>query len=410
MLFPAKTFFYSRSRSYLIGFFTVSVLLLWGACEFYVHFGALKIHLRFLNQVHKGQYLVVLHPGIYWMTNILSWLSGLTLHAALNVLLSIHVLLAFFAGMWALMLLSAHRMDAVLCAGLALALLFVGPIGIPFVNTQVYDFARFNRSFLMLRNSTSIGMLPYALAALGLLGSLLNGHVRGRLFPVRLSVLAATFLVLSCIMKPSLAISLIPAIMVYVVCSKRFDMDDVVMAGCMLAPAAFIVVMQFFIGFIFNPASSQTIHIVFSPMAVWLKNNQYPLLELILALAFPIAVTFFRRRSLSSLTIIAWINLCIALVPYMLLDEVAVISTSSDRDFEWSYVIAKQALFLTCFFEWWCWRGDSKRRGATFATVLLAVHVVFGVSRLLMVDAVDVSAMSGAARHSAPLPLSGDSQ
>lgn len=394
MDFPKELVFQKKSFNYGCLVAVIAMFLFLVSWDYYQTFGVIAAHVKFLRQVQDGQALVVLHPGIYWITSMCAWISGGALLQTLYFVLSTHVVLAFFAAMWALMLMTDYRMHPYVCIVAGVALLFVAPIGIPYlIDPMIYDFTKGNRTILLLRNATAIGLLPYALASIGLCGQLLNSHVRDRAWPPRKCIALAGMLMMSCLIKPSLGLPLIPAIGLYALFSRRFSWHDVFMVSLVLFPAAFMIVLQFLIGFVYNPFTNRTIHIFFDPFTVWVNNNISPLAALLLALVFPLFVLWYRCKRLMAISVIGWIALGVALVPYILLNEVAVISTSSDRDFEWSYLIVKEMLFVCFVVEWWRWYEEKRLSGAVPKAVyaaagLMMLHVAFCITRLLYLDGV----------------------
>ena len=365
------------------------IFLLWHSYRFYALGGLIAIHENFIRRIDGGDVLPILHPGIYWLSILLSIFTALPVGYALHVMLTLHVVLALCALLWALKLLDEDPIDPYLWLLCAAALMVASPIGLPGLDVSVYNFAAYNRTGFLLRNATQIAVMPYMFAAFGLLGHSLQMRVKGNP-SAKTDIAGAICLLLSALIKPSFAVAAIPAFGLYAFCSRELSQKCRATFLALLIPAVLLVLAQFYIGFIHNPLSDKVIHIEFRPWVVWVRNNQYPLVSLLLAVVFPLWVLIYRHGRLSAPAIIAWIALFISIVPYALFDEVKGISTSSDRDFEWSYLQARQVLFLCTVIEWWKWLREEplspRLRPVTIAGLLFIAHALFGTARLLMVD------------------------
>ncbi len=392
---------YSRIRAKSCAILTafLCLVLLWFSHVFYQHGGLIEVHRHFAQQVNNGAYLAVLHPGIYWLGSLLSHITSLPIDQSLDYLLSIHVALTLCAIIWALKLLYVNDADPYALLLCAIAVMIEAPIGIPLLNPVVYNFPLANRTAFLLRNATHTAVLPYAIAAFGLLGSLLQSKISTGSFNKKPAITAGILLCISALMKPSFAVTIIPAIVLYMTFSKQFSWKERGKILSILAPTALLILVQFYIGFVSNPETSRVIHLRFDPWTVWVNNNQYPLLSLMLAIVFPAFILAYRRNKVTVPTIVAWLNLYISIIPYILFNEVPGISTSWDRDFEWSYLHARQILFLCSVVEWWRWMQSEPTQSPGFPKTLNATHIaglllmaqaMFGYVRLLIIDTIQL--------------------
>jgi len=381
-----------RAKSAVFATGLLAVFLVGFAHRFYAHNGLIEMHNQFMARVHNGEYLPILHPGIYWLSNIVSYVTTWPAQESLYGVLSIHAAFTLYAILWALRLLDTHPVDPYFLLLCALGIMIAAPVGLPLLNPGVYNFPAYARTAFLLRNATHVAVQPYAIAAFGLLGAII-GHTK--VFSWKSGLAAGILLWISALMKPSFALTIIPAILLYAFARPEYSSKDRARIIAILLPAALLILGQFYIGFVYNPLAAQTIHVMFKPWAVWSVNNQYPLLSLLLAIAFPAWVLIFRKNTLSAPTIIAWVNLAIAIIPFTLLYEVPGISTSSDRDFEWSYLYAQQLLMLCSVMEWWRWLRDARQKKTSglpeglgaihIAGLLFVAHAMTGYMRLLVV-------------------------
>jgi hypothetical protein len=114
-----------------------------------------------------------------------------------------------------------------------------------------------------------------------------------------------------------------------------------------LLPVLIVLLGQLYIGFV-NPLNSRhTDSVLIAPFAVWSSNNVTPWLALLLSIVFPLYVFAIRRGRLQWPFFLAAINFLIALIPYSLLKE----GVRGDRNFEWSYWIGLQILFMVTLIE-----------------------------------------------------------
>jgi len=384
-IWPAHYFLTALSCFFLIGF----------SHYFYEQGGLIRGQQSYAQQIYGGDYFVVLHPGVYWMASFLAHIGSWPVEDSLSWLLSIHVALLLCALIWALKLLDSNKADPYAYLLGAFAVMIAAPIGIPLVSPYVYNFTSYNRSAFLLRNGTHTAMLPYAMAVFGLLGYVLCTLKNTGVFLRRYALLAAILLCMSSLIKPSFAVSIIPATIIYMLFG-RFSWKERGQVLYMVIPTIFLILCQFYIGFIHNPFAPRTIHLTISPWTVWTENNIHPVLSLLLAVAFPLFVLIYRGRKFYAPAIIAWMALAIAIIPYIFLMQVPGISSMADRDFEWSYLDARQILFLCSVAEWWKWMREEasehaaglpvRVRPVQLAGLLLILHAMFGYMRLVLID------------------------
>jgi hypothetical protein len=385
----AKNYCINRTVFYVL----VTLLCLfwmWFAHRFYQAGGLLSGHIHYAKEFDKGNF-VIIHPGIFWINSILRHSLSLSVTASLYYLLSVHVALTFCAIIWVLKLLDSGNTNSYMVIWAAMALMVVAPIGLPFLDSKVYDFTNYNRATFLLRNATHTAVLPYVIIAFGLLTKILKDQLETGGFSKIAAIAAGIALLISGFIKPSFASSIVPAIGLYVILNKGIPWSARFKIACILMPTLFLLAGQFVFHFIYNSLYPVT-RISFRPWAIWSENNQYPLLAFILATAFPLVVLFYRRNTLTIPILISWINLGIAIIPYSLF-YIGENLPGDHRDFEWGYLQARQIVFLCSAVEWWRWLKDeqselphARHRAIYGAGILLVAHAVFGCMRLFMVD------------------------
>lgn len=365
------------------------------AWHFYSENSVIQAHQGFLQRMQdEDNYLILLHPGIYWLSLLTARLTGLDALQAMHIWLSLHAAALPLVLVAVLRWLDTGPASRGVLLGGALMAMLAGSIPLPLVDVTVYNYAHINRSFLLLRNATHTAMLPYGIAAFGLLARIIAAGQRNVAVGKGQYAALALLLLASALMKPSLAVALIPAAGLYLRVTTTLPPRPKLLLVAAMAPAALLVLLQFTFGFLHNPSGSSVIHLQFDLLRVWRDNNMYPLLSCLLATAFPLWMLWC-RRPLSMPARIAWAAFTLSLIPYVMLGEVADISTSSDRDFEWSYLHTRQLVFIACIAEWWRWLREEHSRPASaalalrplhIATLLLLAHAVSGYVRMVVVD------------------------
>jgi hypothetical protein len=351
------------------------------AYSYYQHGGLIAPHVKFALGIHDGT-LRILHPGIFWLASGFSNLSGLPVLESLYWLLSLHVALTLCALIFALRLLAPDTNEWMLFISAAL-LMVVSHIGFFGLDPSVYNFLPYHRNFIILRNATHTAMLPYAFVAFGLLCAVIKNHLDKNPYNQKQGLLCGVFLFAATLIKPSFCITLIPAVVLYLLAVYHADKKFLVHMALIFLPTALLLALQFYVGFVENP-QGKVIGMGVDPWRVWAWNNHQPILSLFLALAFPLWIACYRGKQFSFFTRIAWINLAISLVPYILLYE-----TNNDRDFEWSHLHAKQIVFLCSVVEWWGWRkgaASTQKWPIMIGAALFLAHAMFGLVKLMTVD------------------------
>lgn len=377
---------------------TLCIALGWTAYSFYEHGGMVKGHLQFAETLNNGSDFIT-HPGIFWFSGILHHATSFSIKQSLFVLTSLHVTLIIPAVLWAFNLMDFTRIGHswVFLVG-ALAIMVVSPIGLPWLEPRVYDFVYVRRTVFLLRNATLMALLPYAIITFGFLMKIIQQQITEGKFERKAAIAAAIFLFISSLIKPSFAVSITPAIALYVLFKREISWRAKISIGYIFLPTAFLLLAQIGTGLIYNPLRP-VMSLEFAPLQTWSDQNKYPLLAFMLANAFSVFILGYRYNKLSNFTWIAWINLGIAVTIYALL----VLNGPGDaaRDLEWPYITARQILFLCSAMEWWKWVKEKYTSpshsfdsfGAPhIAAILLAGHALFGYARLVMVDEVLIRA------------------
>lgn len=355
-----------------------------------------KIHVYKAFLMEKGEDFL-LQFGIFVLAILLKYVIHCTLNTAFIYLCSFHVLLTFLALSQFLEWFSARDADKNHLCWFALALMIIGPIGIPFlVDPMTYNFTDINRYILLLRNTTYTSAQPYVILAFTYFCFLLNDALKNKKSNRKTLVLAAGTLWLSVVMKPNFALSFIPALGITTLIYTRSMRTAMVML-LLSVPSLITIAAQYYIGFADSPhttgsdliAHSHTSweHVTFrfAPWAVWVKNNGSVWLSFVLATLFPLHIAVSRRKHLSPFTILAWINLGITVMPYALLQQT---NNGGDRDFEWGFWFGLHVLFIASFLELLRWPKAEKPAllnpfQRDISVALFTLHVLFGFARLL---------------------------
>lgn len=358
----------------------ICVLIFAAAYYFYLRLGqhpnVFRSHLDEAIAMDRGEHFIM-HFGIFLLTIVFKHATGLPWVDAFSLLLCFHVVLTYLALTWFLELFCSDLASPRQLCLLGLALMILGPIGLPFIDSRIYSFPIWNRYILLLRNSTYTAAQPYVILAFTYACRLIE-----REYGRKTVLLAAVTLWLSTLMKPSFAVSFIPALGLFTLLRVRSLRTTLALAAA-ISLTLVTLPLQYYIGFIDNPIGYHNSFAV-DPWVVWENNNVAPLLSLFLAIVFPLYVTLERARRIAPITWLAWINFAIAVVPYALLRET---SPQGDRNFEWAVWFGLHVLFLTTVRDWLVWRkkeGARTEQGAVdVATKILLLHIFFGSTKFI---------------------------
>ncbi len=339
----------SRQLNLAVAAICVGLYLL--AAMFYHMGGALIGQLDNAEKIHQGAptAFLVVHPGMYWLISALASLTHARITTAASIVGSLHFAATFAALVWLLRRLTGplQTLPLLTCA---LALLFMGSICIPFLPTRYFDAHGFNRTAALLRNFTHIGVVPYMYAFLACLSLMLPRLLSGASISGKTYALAALLLAVSAIVKPSFAIAYLPALLAYLcLARKKLPPLSLLLA---LSPTVAIIIGEYIAGETGSVSGGPAMTYVVDPFAVWLQNNENIPIAFIAANALALYMLAVRPKQLSPLTCIAWLNLAIALVPYIALRET---NEGADRNFEWSYLDAKMILMVCSAADWLLW-------------------------------------------------------
>lgn len=380
------------NRWFILFAFALCLFAGWTSYCYYEYGGMVKGHIKFAKALYKGTDFV-LHPGIFWLSGLVHDLTALSIRESLFILTSLHVALIIPAIFWALRLLNYNRIEPqwVLLA-LALAIMVVAPIGLPTLKPHIYDFPKHRRTVFLLRSATLMAMLPYAIIAFGFLTKVIQQQIAERTFDRKAAIAAAAALFISSLIKPSFAVSICPAVGLYVLCKREIPWRAKINIACILLPTSFLLLAQIGTGIVYNPMRP-VMSLEIAPFETWEHQNKNPLLAFILANAFSLFILGCRSNTLSSFSWIAWINLGISVAIYSLFAMNG--PGDATRDLEWPYVTARQILCLCSAMELWKWLREKYSRPHQFfkslglqhiALILLITHTAFGYVRLATVD------------------------
>ena len=360
-------------------------LLIAAVCMgYYLHLSlqhnVFRLHLQFIIEMSQGERFVM-HFGSFFLTILMKRLTDWSWIMSFSVVLSLHVVLSYLAMALFMERFCKDVIGSRMRYLLALGLLLLGPLGLPMLKPEIYDFTEYTRYLLLLRNSSYTAAQPYVILAFIYIGSVLTG-THNRRYNI---MMAATTLWLSAVMKPSFAIAVIPSLLAVLL--LRYPLRAALALFLKIAgPVCLMLPLQYYVGFVFNPIGHHN-SFVLDPWAVWKANNVVPLLNLLLKTVFPLAILILRARHLGVMTLLAWMTLGTALIPFILFRETSV---NGDRNFEWGVWFALSCLFMASLREWLVWRKNEDKTWNELTVMLIAstgmlfnLHVVFGVVRFL---------------------------
>jgi hypothetical protein len=328
------------------------------------------------------------HPGFPFAVIALHHVSGLSWETSAIILAGAHIVLTFWVLRFLLIRFMPASASPFLLELLALGLMVAAPIGLPYINERTYSFDFPNRSTLLWRNTTHTALQPYALLAFGLFWALIEQLRRNVPISLYLPIGASLCLAVSSLMKPSLALSLIPTIVLCVPVLLPRELRKWGVCALALLPVLVVLLGQVYIGFVDPLNSKHTDSVLIAPFQVWRSNNVTPWLAFLLSVLFPLYVFAIRRGRLQWPFVLAAINFLIAVIPYALLKE----RVRGERNLEWSYWIGLQILFMVTLIELFRWREESSSGNAErpaipaswrIAFALFGAHVAFGLARFV---------------------------
>lgn len=289
---------------------------------------------------------VLPHRGVYWLNEILA--QGLNAHPLYTFycISTAHFVAGFAAAVWMM-----HRLCQPLRPGLVLVAMGLAVFtmvglqhGLDALGKQMV------RTAFLPRNITHTAMLPYMFVAFGLLHSVLPHDVQpARTRESRLLLLFSLFLLIVTVCKPTFTLSAVPALATYLWLHKRLHSGRWLLVACL--PSLAVVAWQGYVSMV-ESSIGPVMAVVVAPFKVWHNSTRSIPIDFIGSTALALTIAFCRHAQLQPSTRLAWLNLGIALIPYILLMET---NAKGDRNFEWSYLNAKILLYACACAEWWRW-------------------------------------------------------
>jgi len=136
--------------------------------------------------------------------------------------------------------------------------------------------------------------------------------------------------------------------------------------------------------------TSQPSRIILDFLGVWHIYTKSILLSLVLAIAFPLTIVYFRWRQVikNDYLLLSWLILIMGIIQFALFAEAG--PRYTDANFEWGYNIALATVFLFSVVEFFLWRREVKisnciSNGLQVAKYLLFLHTISGIVYFLRI-------------------------
>ena len=205
-------------------------------------------------------------------------------------------------------------------------------------------------------------------------------------------ILCSILLLISMFYKPSFAIVFIPALAIYLLIDRPYNLKIILYAFFLVLPAMIFSLYQYDLLLHFGNTDQAISHgetIIFSKFGVLRLYTPNVFVSLLLGLAFPLSILLFRFKAVlaNHYLKLTWIILIIAYLQMAFLAEY----DPSDPyrfvsgNFMWGYLIALQPLFIFSFIEFYKWSMSKQmittvieRLQLRFTMVLFALHIMSG--------------------------------
>ena len=196
-------------------------------------------------------------------------------------------------------------------------------------------------------------------------------------------LLLALLLLISVLMKPNFVIAFIPSVAIYILIKHAKKIKLYWKSTLIFLPSVILLLMQF------TDYSKLELRTSFGFFVVWMYYSPNVPFSLLLALAFPLSVLFFRFKSFlnNNYLILSWIFIIISILQFGLLVEIHKASggINYDGNWGWGYLIALHNLFIYNSIEFFRWlklvnmESKFERIKVTFTSILFSLHLSSGI-------------------------------
>lgn len=220
-------------------------------------------------------------------------------------------------------------------AAMAVMLIVVTPVYVPF----------FNRHFYIGQGSPNVWHSPtYAMMKpLAYLGFLLFFEIFGKVRPLKFEVLFVLILISGIIIKPSFALVFIPSAFLFLLITDIYNIRNIFHFIALCVPVAGVLLYQSRIAY------GQSSKVILDFMGVWSICSPSIPFSILRSLLFPLTVLIIfclRRRPFNDSypLLLAWIMAVVSLLQVMFLAESG--PRYSDGNFFWGWNISLDMLFI----------------------------------------------------------------
>jgi hypothetical protein len=342
-------------------------------------------HSGFAERLQAGQELrrglnSLPHPGYFYLLIALNR-AGLSLELAATLVL----LTAHLAAVYVIYRIYRHFLGESLPESTILLFTFlvliVGAIYVPFFNPSPY-FGQGSPN--VHHNSTVILAKPIATLVFFLGIALMEQNDTGK--RTRLLVITALLLALSVVIKPTFAIVFLPALGLYLLIERTQLVKRLWTLALIVLPTILLLLIQM-ASYYQTPVSGEEaprgLQLVF--LDVWHTQTHSVPISILLAIAFPLAVTIFRYKSLIArpYLIVAWLMTLIGAVQFAFIGETQDGEVLRSANWIGGYLMGLSALFTVAVLEFLGWlreRREARQAGAAQpGTAFWATSVIFGL-------------------------------
>ncbi len=239
------------------------------------------------------------HMGLHYSVILIKALLHVDIEQGLVITLTVYAALQA-ALIFAWLHAALHRTYTPLFILLAaLALMLVTPLYLPAFDSSILRGPGHPHAW---HNQTMVASIPFAIVAFLGWYALLEQRKNIK-FCASLALITA----IDAFIKPNFALSLLPAVGLYVLVYKKHAPRQLVTLALTALPTLLLFLWQYTVLFVENPLD--TVHqLLFDPMGVWSVHSPCPLVSILLGCAFPMAFLATCRHHLSRLSWLAWMN------------------------------------------------------------------------------------------------------
>jgi hypothetical protein len=342
--------------------------------------GGFHVHIHRLEAVVNGERHAP-HVGFHYLTFATSQVLGVSIAKAGGIVLASANVASVCITMWILASLTGIR---------SLLLLIPASLFVMIATAIVYPFfpgyiVMGNGTASVWINSTMILVRPFALLSFHWLVPYLNSAIRPR-WP-RIAMLAV-LLFLSVMVKPSFLLVLLPAVGLYLLLTRRLNPAMIRTMLLVFSLALGLLAWQYvstFGGWMGVETARRGV--AMDLFRVWEHKTRIPggvIVSVLLTMAFPIAVTLIRWRSLANNPYLAmvWLMVLFGVLERGLLKET---THTAAGNWAWGLMIALSPLFIYSLAEFINWvKGLNRSMRLELALagvcmILIALHAWNGM-------------------------------